>query len=338
MSRTAFYRVRTGTGSHRRAWPILILIFLSGSIAFLLLACASLGLSLASGPNSEPLEPPWQTAENIENILPEWKPFREGVELTSFSILQPPLQFWATRIDLHHPALKLIVGPNEIQAGRGRSIKTTTFARQSQSLIAVNANPFDPSSDLEGEPRRIAGIVVSEGNLLSPPHPKYAALGIFSDGNAATEAKVLDVKAAILEQSRIVLRRTEAWYHNSILQYAVGGFFIVLREGVVQDSLKRRNDRHARTAAGIAKEGSTLFLLVIDGYRQSSIGATEQETGKILQRLGATDGLILDGGGSSTFVLRTSDGQYRALNVPMHRRIPHRERAVGVCLGVRFIP
>ncbi len=76
----------------------------------------------------------------------------------------------------------------------------------------------------------------------------------------------------------------------------------------------------------------------ITGCRELRFIEFGQKTGKILRRLRAIDVLTLNVGGSSTFVLRTTDGQYRVLNVPMHRQIPHRERAVGVCLGVRFIP
>ncbi len=54
----------------------------------------------------------------------------------------------------------------------------------------------------------------------------------------------------------------------------------------------------------------------------------------MLQAEGATDALNLDGGGSSTLVQRQGDGTVRALNVPIHSRIPGLERPVVNVVGV----
>jgi exopolysaccharide biosynthesis protein len=77
-------------------------------------------------------------------------------------------------------------------------------------------------------------------------------------------------------------------------------------------------------------------LLVIDGRRLGSVGATEEEIAVILQRLGAEDGLNFDGGGSTALVLRYGDGRIRAVNTPIHGMLPGKERAVATCLGIRI--
>jgi exopolysaccharide biosynthesis protein len=92
--------------------------------------------------------------------------------------------------------------------------------------------------------------------------------------------------------------------------------------------------KHPRSAAGLSNQGRTLYLLVIDGRRPGSQGATEVETAFILKRLGAEWGLNFDGGGSSALAMRYADGRVRTLNKPIHSGIPNRERAVAACLGL----
>jgi len=75
--------------------------------------------------------------------------------------------------------------------------------------------------------------------------------------------------------------------------------------------------------------------LVVDGRTAASVGTTARETGLLLRLLGGQDGLILDGGGSSAMAIRGEDGAAFLANVPVHGGMPGRQRAVGICLGVR---
>lgn len=78
-------------------------------------------------------------------------------------------------------------------------------------------------------------------------------------------------------------------------------------------------DRHPRTAVG--KTASNHFLMVVvDGRRTDSKGASYAEEAELLQALGVTDATALDGGGSSTcwgrglgVVNTPSDGHERAV-------------------------
>lgn len=54
---------------------------------------------------------------------------------------------------------------------------------------------------------------------------------------------------------------------------------------------------------GILDDGSKVFV-VVDGRSSKSQGATMDEIQKIMLWLGCTDALNLDGGGSSTMVVR----------------------------------
>jgi hypothetical protein len=210
------------------------------------------------------------------------------------------------------------------------STRVSSFVRDYGLLAGINTVPFYPVSSREGEGRISTGVVVSAGVILSLPVHGYDALVFFQDG-----------RARILPQAAIG--------DLSLVEFAVGGFRIILQDGELparllsappaiaprQDLLRQNLPRHPRSAAGLSADGNTLYLLVIDGRRSGSIGATEAETGLILQKLGAAWGLNFDGGGSSAMALRFGDGRVRTVNTPIHGGIRGRERAVAACLGFK---
>jgi hypothetical protein len=262
-----------------------------------------------------------------EEILPQWRPFAEnvspGIGYFEGSVREPRLRFWALRVDLTEPALRIVVNGKESAGDAGGiipSTKVSSFVRSYDCLAGINTNPFDPVSGREGEDRTIVGITVSDGIVAAFPAPRYDGLVFYADG-----------KAAIVSQAGL------SGMENSTgnIRNAVGGFHRVLQDGaVVEAAYTRGNARHPRSAAGLSSNGQTLYLLVIDGRQLGSIGATEAEIGIILQKLGASDGLNLDGGGSTALALKYPDGKVRVVNTPIHQGIPRRERAVAACLGI----
>ncbi|GHU72878.1 hypothetical protein FACS189450_11530 [Spirochaetia bacterium] len=274
-------------------------------------------------------------AAGIDAVRVDWQPFaiRETSGLAYFAgkIQKPQLEFWALKIDLTAPELRIVVGGGNSGDPLGTSNSTwvSGFVRRNDLLAGINTNPFDPVSGKEGEKRTIIGIAVSEGRLLAPPNSRFDALVFYTNG-----------KAAILSQAELFsLGDMESIYN------AVGGFNIVLQEGKIprrlladktpgQDMPKQDMPRHPRSAAGLSADGKTLYLLAIDGRRFGSIGATEAEIGLLLKQLGASEGLNFDGGGSTSLALRYPDGKVRPVNIPIHRQIPGNERGVAVCLGI----
>lgn len=102
--------------------------------------------------------------------------------------------------------------------------------------------------------------------------------------------------------------RAERWQK---MENIVGGAGLLIMGGrVVEDHTEERlragfvTDRHPRTAVGIRRDG-TWVLVVVDGRQpQLSRGMTLAELADLMQTLGCRDALNLDGGGSSTLVLR----------------------------------
>ncbi len=102
---------------------------------------------------------------------------------------------------------------------------------------------------------------------------------------------------------------------------AIGGYPLLLdeRKDVIGECATSLCGRNPRTAVGVTAAGKVL-LVVVDGRQPRwSVGATLHELAGIMRRLGAVDALNLDGGGSSTMVVRgtvvnrPSDGGERSI-------------------------
>jgi hypothetical protein len=62
--------------------------------------------------------------------------------------------------------------------------------------------------------------------------------------------------------------------------------------------------RHPRTGVGFSRDSTTLYLITVDGRSESSSGMSLAEFASLMQALGVAQGLNLDGGGSTTLVIR----------------------------------
>ncbi len=97
---------------------------------------------------------------------------------------------------------------------------------------------------------------------------------------------------------------------------AIGGSPILVRDGKITDFGEGEQSRHPRTILGW--NDTHYYFIVVDGRRANwSAGMTNSESAALAQRLGCTNALNLDGGGSSTLWLSDqvmnmpSDGKLR---------------------------
>ena len=105
------------------------------------------------------------------------------------------------------------------------------------------------------------------------------------------------------------------------LQEAIGGGPRIIRDGAVSIEYEQEHldysfatDRHPRTAIGYARNQETLFLVTVDGRQPGySVGMSREELAEFMRhrladfsvaRAGAYQALNLDGGGSTTMVVR----------------------------------
>jgi hypothetical protein len=228
-----------------------------------------------------------------------WVPVYQGVELASGEAGEPRLQkAYALRVDLRAPGVELFATPHQPPLATA-SETTSEFLRHHHLQVAINANFYDPCCTPGN--KNLLGLAMSRGAVVSPP----AAKGIGAAALVATR----DNFAAIL--------KTGPGFGTDGLWTAVAGSEVVLVDGVNTASLVPFNKAtHPRTAVGLTRDGRKLILLVIDGRQAGySVGATMDEVVDWLRRFGATDGMNLDGGGSTTMV-RDVAGEAVLVNHP----------------------
>ena len=116
------------------------------------------------------------------------------------------------------------------------------------------------------------------------------------------------------------------------LKQATGGQYILTKNGDIpyygdliecvsdqtnydQETYYRYKARHPRTAIGY--DDNYLYMVVVDGRQTNATGVYIEELALIMNYLGCTNSINMDGGGSSTSVIRNSeDGSYDVLNSP----------------------
>ncbi len=245
-----------------------------------------------------------------------WRPLFQGVDHAEVVLTEPrPLRAQVLRVKLNTPGVSLKATPdNGDLPGETSSQRTSTFLKTLDFQAAVNAAPFDVVSSREGKPINISGLQVAGGKVVSPDNG-YPALIVREDGTA---------------------RIQRAPFPDKDIREAVSGFqVILLNRKVTATDVKL----HPRTAAGVAADGRTLWLLVVDGRQAgTSEGCTTVEMAAWFQQMGADSALNLDGGGTSTMVVAGKNGDPVVLNRPVHAGIPGLERPAGSHLGIRALP
>lgn len=99
---------------------------------------------------------------------------------------------------------------------------------------------------------------------------------------------------------------------RGVIAELIGGWPRLVRDGrsmVAPETLPRNTDpaalapRHPRTGVGISRDGGTAYLIAVDGRQESSAGMSLSEFADLMLSLGVSQGLNLDGGGSTTMVI-----------------------------------
>jgi hypothetical protein len=113
----------------------------------------------------------------------------------------------------------------------------------------------------------------------------------------------------------------------------VGGWPVIVNDGksvaeyadIVEGTFPRFSvTRHPRTAVGISKDGKTLYIMTVDGRRESDGGMSLVELAETMLGFGAYEAMNFDGGGSTTMIVKG-----KLMNHPSDAT---GERAVGSAL------
>lgn len=218
------------------------------------------------------------------------------------ALLKGPVEVHAVRVNVQDPTISLrtVLKNDSFKPDEGET--TSSMAKRVKAEVAVNADYFGSCRDEEDYHLPLGTTVVNGKTFqINPRHPGLA----ISFGNYVKIGK---------------WSRSMPWFYN-----VTGGGPIVLENGKIPSGVLRYRKKHPRTAVGISGDMRWIYLCVIDGRRLGSIGMDPGEVGELLSRLGADDGMLLDGGGSSTMVIKG-----RVVNHPSDER----ERKVASALVV----
>lgn len=249
-----------------------------------------------------------------------------------YRYLWSPVGPWAVHLleaDLARCEVGLEVVAAPVRAGRrgGHARVTELVAGRRDGVVAaVNGDFFTP----EGTP---VGSEVASGRVRTARSRPALAWRPGSGPWMGTAR--LEGDSVLWAGWSVRLRQADAAApnHRSPVE-VIGGYPELLDAGRrVGDLLVTGNpgfaaSRHPRTAVGFDPLSRRLWLVVVDGRQgEYSQGMTLPELADLLEALGATEALNLDGGGSSVMVVRG-----RALSRPSD---PSGERAVVNALLLR---
>jgi hypothetical protein len=220
-------------------------------------------------------------------------------------------------VDLQAPGIGFLVtagDPAETLPLKART--TSQFARSTRVQIAINGDGFTPWH--------------ANGPFDYFPHfgDRVAPAGYaMSDGVVYWEGPGPTIYFSKDAEASFTL--------GDITPYnAISGNNMIVVNGVAVDGLDN-SSAAPRTAIGLDKSGKNLILFVADGRQPFySQGATLFEMAQLMIFYGADNAMNMDGGGSSTLVMRNTLGIVRVINSPIQTGIPGRERPVGNHLGI----
>lgn len=253
---------------------------------------------------------------------PKWTPVFQGVDYAHFEVADPLLKVHVLRIDSQSPGISFVTTgrcenykANETETDR-RTVPD--FLMENDLEAAVNANfytPFNHLTRISRGPSNPSGLVVSDGVLVSPTQNGFASF-IQNRGDGL-----------------FYIRKVEPDAPLDGIQLAVSGNRILMEGGKRVDSPD--SARHPRTAVGVSQDRKTVYFVVVDGRQAGfSIGATYNDLGAIFERLGAYEALNLDGGGSTTMVIRDAADRPKVLNRPVGlgpiNTLRHNANSIGI--------
>ena len=227
----------------------------------------------------------------------DWQNIAPGVDFQEFR--EANYDIYVTRVDLTNDAIR-VVSSRESEKG----MRVSDFAKKVHAIAAINGDYFD-------EKFYPIGLTVGPcGEWQDAKRTKregYVAIG--SDGSARIAAQSEVPQSAPAEE----------WMRSTI-----SGWPLLVKNcqpltsSQLPGSDAFTRSPHPRTAAGLSRDGNTLYLVVADGRRTGVPGLTLAQLASFMSdRLNACSAINFDGGGSSAMwvsdhiVNRPADGVER---------------------------
>lgn len=192
--------------------------------------------------------------------------------------------------------------------------KTSTRAQEVNALAAINGSFFNTKRGGSVVFFQNDGIVVTRSNDAPRAYRDNAGFAIDKSGKVSIIKKPESGWKLLREYSTVL---------------SSGPLLVFDRDTVAQVQEKFNTNRHPRTAVGLTKNNH-LIAAVVDGRSSEAYGMTIHELAMVMQALGCTVAMNLDGGGSSTAWVREAG----VVNFPSdNKKFDHEgERRVANCV------
>ncbi|MBR4172164.1 MAG: phosphodiester glycosidase family protein [Kiritimatiellae bacterium] len=251
-------------------------------------------------------------AESATDVAVNWDravQITEGVRYTRLVYEQPrKMKGYAMRIDLSNPTFAFTANGRDPEWGkpmpdytngtiRTQRVTVRDFLLNAREpvgkgghgldmIVAFNTAPWGPwrkpFTFRYGDPH---GYNVSNGEMITDNHDKGQSpvFVIWKNGTASILPSVPTE------------RRSDVWISHA-------GFDLILKDGKPLVNPKQ-GSYHPRMVLGLSADRRWLYVLAVDGRQKNwSIGADYWDLAKMMLRLGATDAINMDGGGSTTLM------------------------------------
>jgi hypothetical protein len=192
--------------------------------------------------------------------------------------------------------------------------KTSARASEAGALAAINGSFFNVKK---------GGSVVflqRDGRVVTPP-----------DGSMRSYRDNAGFSIDAAGRVSVIQRPDNGWrmLEGSSTVLSSGPLLISHGQRVPQAQEKFNTNRHPRTVVGLTKRNH-LIAMVVDGRSPEAYGMSTEELATVMEALGCTDAMNLDGGGSSTAWVK-GEG---VVNFPSdNKKFDHQgERAVSNCI------
>lgn len=235
-------------------------------------------------------------------------------------------------------------GPKSAKVARlGWSGSVTLLGDRKVALFGLNescpdgkAVLFTPAGGRAKGPKAGTVVVFESDSTLTPDFTgALRVLTVLRDANevpvGSGQMALMAIGAAavpladLMKGDEVTVTVKSSGFDWKQTRQVIGGGPALLQGGKYVDAWAQEGfksefgeKRHPRTAIGATK-GGDVWLVVVDGRQDMSVGATVAETAAIMARLGCVEAMNLDGGGSSTLALsglvlnRPSDGSERPI-------------------------
>ncbi len=215
-----------------------------------------------------------------------------------------PALIHVVRVDLTSAEIQLVATP---EASRGKT--TTAAATALGAVVAINGDYFAVGGF------QPAGLAMGDGAVWA---------GTADDGVSGflAFARVGERSTASISPPPAAIAAGDL---DPAAQGVIGGRPLLLSAGqppttfACGDGAAEPCVRSPRTAVGLSADGNTMWLVVVDGWQDGSLGMTAAELATFMKQIGASDALATDGGSASSMVLggaeiaSPSDGVERAV-------------------------